>query len=75
MCPGTGSGDPKAIPATPSFLLTVLKVMEVKQVKGREKEAFRLKRERLWVFGFCLKKIPRLWHGHLENGSRPIYPC
>lgn len=55
MCPGTGSGDPKAIPTPippPSFLLTVLKVMEVKQ--GKKKEAFKVKKrerdyELLWV--------------------------
>ena len=57
-CPGTGSGDPKAIPTPippPSFLLTVLKVMEVKQVKGRKEKLLRLKKERetMNCFGFC----------------------
>lgn len=81
MHPGIGSGDPKAIRTPtppPSLLFSVLKLIEVKQFKGRGKKAFKVKqRERdyelLWVL--VLKKVPRLWHGHLENGSMPIYSC
>lgn len=84
MHPGIGSGDPKAIRTPtppPSFLFSVLKLIEVKQFKGRgkKKKPLRLNKERerdyelLWVL--VLKKIPRLWHGHLENGSVPIYSC
>ena len=62
MHPGIGSGNPKAIRTTTpptSFLFSVLKLIEVKQFKGRggKKEAFKVKqrereRETMNYFGF-----------------------
>ena len=52
MHPGIGSGDPKSIRTPtppPSFLFSVLKLIEVKQFKGRgggEKKPLRLNKER-----------------------------
>ena len=61
MHPGIGSGDPKAIRTPtppPSFLFSVLKLIEVKQFKGRgeKKKPLRLNKEReretMNYFGF-----------------------
>ena len=70
-------GHPHPHP-TPIFSAYCIESDGSQTSQGKKREAFKVKKrerdyELLWVL--FLKKIPRLWHGHLENGSMPIYSC